>query len=203
MRDVVIIKDPEVAKLFADETRRRILHCLRHREFSATDLAEALGKSHSSIAHHLKLLQDAGLVEEARVERRRNLVQSYYRSTAKVFIISYSLTETLGEMEVFPWSREVLRRMLDGLREMGYTYPEEERERILELMGGCYVKEHKALEEIIERQTSPVKVDRHLYFSMARLLTMLRLSGDQDYMRMLWELRELLKGPDEGGEDEP
>ncbi|MEM2127604.1 MAG: metalloregulator ArsR/SmtB family transcription factor, partial [Candidatus Bathyarchaeia archaeon] len=66
MREVLIIKDPEIAKLFADETRRQILHRLRHRELSASDLAEALGKSHSSILHHLKLLQDAGLVEETR-----------------------------------------------------------------------------------------------------------------------------------------
>jgi len=201
MRDVIIIKDPEVAKLFADETRRRILHHLRHRELSATDLAEILGKSHSSIIHHLKLLQDAGLVEESRTERRRNLIQSYYRSTAKMFIISYTLTETLGDMEVFPWSREVLRRMLDGLREMGYDYPEGEEEKILELIGGCYIKEQRALEEIIERQRTPVKVDRHIYFAMTRLLTMLRLSGDEEYMSMVGKLRELLKGPnrrDEG-----
>ncbi len=201
MRDILIIKDPEVAKLFADDTRRQILHRLRHRELSASDLAEALGKSHSSILHHLKLLQDAGLVEETRVERKRNLVQSYYRSTAKMFIISYTLTETLGDMEGFPWSKEVLRRILDGLRDMGYVYPEGGRERVLELIGGCYMKEQKALEEIIERQTTTIKADRHIYFAMTRLLTMLKLSGDEEYMRMIRELRELLRGPIGEGEN--
>jgi len=38
-RDVLIIKDPEVAKLFADETRRKILHILRHHDLSTADLA--------------------------------------------------------------------------------------------------------------------------------------------------------------------
>jgi hypothetical protein len=91
--------------------------------------------------------------------------------------------------------------MLDGLREMGYDYPEGEEEKILELIGGCYIKEQRALEEIIERQRTPVKVDRHIYFAMTRLLTMLRLSGDEEYMSMVGKLRELLKGPnrrDEG-----
>lgn len=199
MKDAIVIKDPEVAKLFADETRRQILHLLRHREMSASDLAEALGKSHSSILHHLKLLQDAGLVEETRIERKRNLVQSYYRSTAKMFIISYTLTETLGDVEGFPWSREVPRRMLDGLRDMGYVYPEGEGERVLELIGGCYMKERKAFEEIIERQIIPVKVDRHIYFAVIRLLTMLRLSSDEEYMRMVGELRGLLMGPNGEG----
>ena len=55
LKEIEIIKDPEVAKLFADETRRQILHILRRHEKSATDLAKSLGKSHSSIFHHLKL----------------------------------------------------------------------------------------------------------------------------------------------------
>jgi len=59
-------KDPEVAKLLADDTRRRILHFLRHHERSATDLAKYLNKSHSNIIHHLNLLVEAGLVQETR-----------------------------------------------------------------------------------------------------------------------------------------
>jgi len=38
----LIIKNPEVAKLFADETRQEILHLLRHKEMSIADLAKAL-----------------------------------------------------------------------------------------------------------------------------------------------------------------
>jgi DNA-binding transcriptional ArsR family regulator len=45
-RDTFIIKDPDVAKLLADPTRREILHLLRHQEMSATDLAKALNKNH-------------------------------------------------------------------------------------------------------------------------------------------------------------
>ena len=79
----MIIKDPDVAKLFADDTRRHILHILRRHEHSTTELAKELGKSHSSIIHHLKLLREAGLVEETRTEKVRNMVVSYYRSTAR------------------------------------------------------------------------------------------------------------------------
>ena len=92
-----VIKDPEVAKLFADETRRHILHILRHHERSATDLAKALKKNHSSIVHHLHHLKEAGLIEETRTEQVRNLVQPYYRSVAGRFMVSYSLSEALAE----------------------------------------------------------------------------------------------------------
>ena len=57
--DVHIITDPKVAKLFADETRRRMLRVLSHHELSATDLAKRLEKNHSSIVHHLNMLLEA------------------------------------------------------------------------------------------------------------------------------------------------
>ena len=79
---IKVIKDPEVAKLLADETRRHILHFLRHHEMSATDLAKALKKNHSSIVHHLNTLKEAGLIRETRFEKVRNMVQPYYKSVA-------------------------------------------------------------------------------------------------------------------------
>jgi DNA-binding transcriptional ArsR family regulator len=75
VEDIRVIKDPEVAKLLADDTRRRILHLLRHQEMSPADLARALDKNFSSIQHHLNSLVVAGLVEQTREEKVRNMVQ--------------------------------------------------------------------------------------------------------------------------------
>lgn len=109
---VMIIKDPEVAKLFADDNRRRILHLLRHEEMSTTDLAKVLQKPHSSVQHHLSLLMDAGLVELVREKKVRNMVQLYYRATAHRFLVSYSLSETLTKDEEYStWHSETLNKM--------------------------------------------------------------------------------------------
>lgn len=195
LRDILIIKDPEVAKLFADETRRQILHRLRHHELSTADLAKALGKSHSSIIHHLNLLKKAGLVEEMRVEKKRNLVQTYYRSTARKFIISYSLSDSLirDADEILNWRREMLHKTLEGLEAFGVEVPNSERERVLELLGACYVREQKAFEEAIEQQMTPTKLERPVRAVIIRLLTQIRLMQDEEHTRIINELGKLLR----------
>lgn len=195
LKDIVIIKDPEVAKLFADGTRRQILHSLRHHELSTADLAKALGKSHSSIIHHLNLLKEAGLVEETRMERKRNLVQTYYRSTAKKFIISYSLSDSLSRDtgEILNWRKEMLNKTLEGLESFDVAVPDEERGQVLELLGDCYVREQKAFEEAIEQQVKPVKLEKPVRAAIIRLLTQLRLSRDEEHAKIIEELGRLLR----------
>ena len=77
MKTFMIIKDPKVAKLFADETRREILHNLRRREMTACQLARMLNKNVSSISYHLSALEKAGLIEQTRTVVKGNLVERY------------------------------------------------------------------------------------------------------------------------------
>ena len=200
-RDIMIIKDPEVAKLFADDTRRQILHNLRHHELSTTDLAKALGKTHSSIVHHLKLLQESGLVEETRVEKKRNLVQSYYGSTARRFLISYSLSESLESSDIFSWQMEVLKKVIEDLDAFGIDVPEGRREEVLRLLADYYFKERKALEESVEGQVRPVKLERPVYAAMIRLLTHLKLAKDDEYRKLIDDLGNLLTFHSKGEAD--
>ena len=72
--------------------------------------------NHSSIIHHLNLLKESGLVEETRSEQVRNLMQTYYRATARRFMISYTLGETLNEEgENVPWQEGTVQSTLDAL----------------------------------------------------------------------------------------
>ena len=84
----MIIKDPKVARLFADQCRRDILHNLRKREMTPCQLARLLEKNVSSISHHLNVLEKAGLVKQTRTLVKGNLVEKFYRAAAKNFIIS-------------------------------------------------------------------------------------------------------------------
>ncbi len=188
----MIIKDPSVAKLFADETRRQILHSLRYHEYSTTDLAKALDKNHSSIMHHLKLLKDAGLVEETRVDRKRNLMQPYYLSTAKRFIVSYSLSESMGSREVRAWQKEMLHKLMEELSTFEINLRDADRDRVERLVEACYLKEQKAFEEAVERQVKPITVEKPVYMALVRLLTNIRLAQDEEHIAMIHELGELL-----------
>mgnify|MGYP001772866583 CR=1 FL=1 len=93
--EVAIIRDPAVAKLLADDTRRRILSLLRYAEMTPQQLAKILGKNVSSITHHLSVLEQGGLVKVVRVSQRGNLLIKWYRATARRFIVSYELAEGL------------------------------------------------------------------------------------------------------------
>ena len=193
-RDVIIIKDPEVAKLFADETRRNILHILRHNECSTTDLSKTLEKSHSSILHHLNLLKEAGLVEETRTEKVRNLVQTYYQSTAKRFIISYTLSESLEEVgDIIQPTKGLIQETLEGLEAFGIEMPEEKSEEASELIGRFLRSRQRAFEETIEQQVEPLNLRRHSRWRIIQLLTGIKLSEDQEYKEALQKLGEILK----------
>jgi len=188
-----IIKDPEVAKLFADENRRRILHMLRHQEMSTTDLAKALDKNHSSIQHHLNLLISAGLVESTKEEKVRNMVQSFYRATAQRFLISYSLTESLAKDDGYAqWREDMLQRMYEGFGTFGVKVPGEKRGRVMELMDTCTESQRKSFEEIVEQQNDPAKLDKQVEKALIQLMTNIKLSRDKDYTAAIKELDKLI-----------
>ena len=190
----MIIKDPEIAKLFGDQNRRHIMFHLRHKEMSTTDLAKALDKNHSSIIHHLNLLKEAGLVEETRTEKVRNLNQTFYRATARRFMISYSLGETMNEEgEGVPWQEAMVQSTMDALEAFGYIIKEEDKEQARKLVNGFFLRDQKAYEETIENQKREVGHKQRHGWNTIKLLKMLNLSEDPELLKILSELRPLIK----------
>jgi hypothetical protein len=102
----------------------------------------------------------AGLVEQTREEKVRNMVQPYYHATAHRFIISYSLTESLAKDDGYAqWHEKSLQKMIMGLEVFGIKIPEEKRARVIELMDDCVEMERKAFEEVVEQQSDPEKLE--------------------------------------------
>lgn len=191
--DIKIIKDPEVAKLLADDTRRRILHMLRHREMSPADLAKALDKNFSSIQHHLNQLIGAGLVAQTREEKVRNMIQPYYHATAHRFIISYSLSESLQKDDEYAQYQDtVLRTMIPGLSTFNVDVPETKKTRVLALIKKCVDAERKAFEEAVERQTDPGALEKQVQRPLLQLLTHIALAKNPEHAAAIHELTLLL-----------
>ena len=191
---IKVIKDPEVAKLLADETRRHILHFLRHHEMSATDLAKALKKNHSSIVHHLNTLKEAGLIRETRFKKVRNMVQPYYKSVAHRFHVSYSLSEALAENEGYTtWREEIQQRTLEGLGSFGFVYPENREIEVKELLEKANELQRKAFEETVEMQDNPTDLGRHVYHTLVRIITNFRLIQNSDYNEIMSMLASIIE----------
>ena len=193
-RGVHVIKDPDVAKLLADETRRQILNKLRHDELSATDLAKTLNRNHSSIVHHLNQLLDAGLIEIIREEKVRNMVQPYYRSVSHSFHVAYSLTEALSQdPDYSAWQEEYIESMLLALSGYGISVHEDRKEEVKSLLQTCYLGQKKAYEERIAKRTNVPKVSRYAARSTAHLLSHIQLIKDQEYMKAVQRLSEIIE----------
>lgn len=190
MRDFLVIKDPEVAKLFADSCRRSILHNLRHYEMTAYQLAKALGKNVSSIVYHLSALEKAGLVEQSRSVVKGNLIEKFYRATAKVFIISYTLSEGLvpGSEDIARWSREVCKSAVTSLGAFGYDVPTGKTDKFLGLIEKYSTLEQMAYEEAISQQKAPAHVSRPAMRLLLSLLTKVRLYENSEFRKLLDEI---------------
>ncbi|NDL60798.1 winged helix-turn-helix domain-containing protein [Phytoactinopolyspora mesophila] len=77
---------PDQYRALFEQTRQAIVGLLLERAATTSDLAIALEKPKGTVGHHLKVLEDAGLVRVVRTKRVRALEAKYYGRTARVFI---------------------------------------------------------------------------------------------------------------------
>jgi len=195
MKDFIIIKDPKVAKLFADQCRRDILHNLRQREMTACQLARLLEKNVSSISHHLNILEKAGLVEQTKTLIKGNLVEKFYRATAKRFIISYTLSEGLipGSEDIAKWSKEICRSAVRNLPAFGYEVPVEKEKKLLDLIEKYSSLKHVTFENIISQQKKPIKVTGPAMKILISVLESARLYENEEFRHLMDEICRQLK----------
>ncbi len=71
-------------KALSAPTRIKILHRLLEKEATPTVLSDELGKSKSTIASHLAILEDAGLVEKDKREGRRRVTYAPTRKAKAI-----------------------------------------------------------------------------------------------------------------------
>lgn len=85
--DILVVTETEQLRALADDQRHRIVALLRERAMSTTELAEAIGLAKGTVAHHLKVLESAGLVKVVRTRRVRALTESFYGRVARLFVL--------------------------------------------------------------------------------------------------------------------
>jgi DNA-binding transcriptional ArsR family regulator len=81
--DVVAVTTPEQFKALGHPMRHRLLFALAQGEATISQLAAALGSNKGNVAHHLKVLADAGLVRPAATRTVRGGTEQYYRRASR------------------------------------------------------------------------------------------------------------------------
>jgi putative molybdopterin biosynthesis protein len=86
MADVELIKTFEQIKTLADARRLAILRLLMAQPATLTQLGRTLGEHPAWVRHHLKQLEQAGLVEMSDLQVSGGFVEKYYQAKARAFI---------------------------------------------------------------------------------------------------------------------
>jgi DNA-binding transcriptional ArsR family regulator len=68
--------------------RNTILSLLHERAATVTELAAAVKRPKSTVAHHVKVLTDAGLLRVVRTRRVRAIEERFYGRTARMFYVN-------------------------------------------------------------------------------------------------------------------
>ena len=84
--DVLVVREPDQLRALGDELRSRIVLLLRDRAYSATELAGKLGLPKGTVAHHVKVLEKAGLVHVVRTRQVRAVTEKFYGRVARLYL---------------------------------------------------------------------------------------------------------------------
>src|SRR6266481_2795902 len=88
LAETIELTTAEQVRAISDPLRTTILGLLHERAASVTELATAVKRPKSTVAHHVSVLTRAGLLRVIRTRRVRAIDERYYGRTARMFYIS-------------------------------------------------------------------------------------------------------------------
>ncbi len=87
LAEKLVITAPAQLRAIADPLRDTILDLLLERAATVAELAAAVKRPKSTIAHHVNVLLDAGMLRVVRTRRVRAIDERYYGRTARGFYV--------------------------------------------------------------------------------------------------------------------
>ena len=87
LADSAVVTSPHELRAMADPLRTAILDLLLERAATVGELARAVGRPKSTVAHHVNVLLDANMLRVVRTRRVRAIDERYYGRTARVFAV--------------------------------------------------------------------------------------------------------------------
>jgi DNA-binding transcriptional ArsR family regulator len=88
LADVIELTSAQHVRALSHPLRTTILGLLHERAATVTELASAVKRPKSTVAHHVSVLTRAGLLRVVRTRRVRAIEERYYGRTARMFYVS-------------------------------------------------------------------------------------------------------------------
>jgi DNA-binding transcriptional ArsR family regulator len=85
LREDAEVSTPAQLRAMAHPVRSTILDLLLERAATVAELAAAIGRPKSTVAHHVNVLVNAGMLRVVRTRRVRAIDERYYGRTARLF----------------------------------------------------------------------------------------------------------------------
>jgi DNA-binding transcriptional ArsR family regulator len=186
----------EAYKALSDENRRQILHALRARRMSTSELVDFLSEKDpkkevkpQTVRYHIKELEKCGLVTQDGYEPAGNgdshIMQKLWRATAEnVFI-------TTGDMDGLPerngYDLDKTLDIVSTMRELGLVFVNEKE---VQEIAEDFTKRDKLYQSGLELAKENLReacvIDPKLFVVFRRILSVVRLR-DKDYADY-WEV---------------
>ena len=149
----VVTTDPEKAKALDNDVRAKVLDMLADEAMTVEEIHAELErrgeeKAETTVRHHVGVLQDAEMVEIARLEDAGGGTRKYYRSNTRVF--SYDLPADADE--TLATAQATATEELESLVETLYAEHGDEIEAVAREMKPCEYCETQHYEEFILRE---------------------------------------------------
>jgi DNA-binding transcriptional ArsR family regulator len=98
LADRIALTTPAQVKAISHPVRTTILGLLHERAATVTELAVALERPKSTVAHHVKVLAENGLVRVVKTRRVRAIEERFYGRAARMFYIGVERTPEGDEL---------------------------------------------------------------------------------------------------------
>src|SRR3954452_24416981 len=98
LADRIALTEPGQVKALSHPLRTTILGLLHERAATVNELAIALGRPKSTVAHHVKVLTEAGLLQIVRTRRVRAIEERFYGRTARIFYVGVERSPEADEL---------------------------------------------------------------------------------------------------------
>lgn len=87
VEDLRVVTSPQQLRAMADPLRQTILDLVTERAATVAELASAVSRPNSTVAHHVGVLTNAGLLRVVRTRRVRAIDERYYGRTALIYYV--------------------------------------------------------------------------------------------------------------------
>jgi len=98
LADRIALSTHSQVKAVGHPLRTAILGLLHERAATVTELAVAVERPKSTVAHHVKVLSEAGLVRVVRTRRVRAIEERFYGRTARMFYVGAERSQEGGDL---------------------------------------------------------------------------------------------------------